>query len=141
LRTFHSEASARKWLHQQVQDHGLRFDLLGLGALVPEESVSVEDHESRFQEALQVWKQASSGWFCERGRTPEERGFIAVREGHVVGYGFVEADDLRGDLTSKEGQERLEALSFGLHPVAPSSTLDARLRAEMASNLTWVEAN
>ena len=57
-----------------------------------------------------------------------------------MGYGFVEADDLRGDLTSKEGQERLEALSFGLHPVAPSSTLDARLRAEMASNLTWVEA-
>ena len=24
----------RKWLHQQVQDHGPRFDLLGLGALV-----------------------------------------------------------------------------------------------------------
>ena len=140
LRTFHSEASARKWLHQQVQDHGLRFDLLGLGALVPEETVSVEEHEARFPEAMQAWKQAPSGWFCERGRTPDERGFIAVREGHVVGFGFVEADDLQGDLSSPEGQERLEALSFGLHPVAPSSTLDARLREEMASNLTWVEA-
>jgi DNA polymerase-3 subunit epsilon len=140
LRTFHSEASARKWLHQQVQDHGLRFDLMGLGALVPEETVSVEDHEARFQEAMRAWKQATSGWFCERGRTPDERGFIAVREGHVVGYGWVEADDLHGDLTTQEGQDRLEALSFGLHPVAPSSTLDARLREEMASNLTWVEA-
>ena len=85
-----------------MQDHGLRFDLLGLGALVPEETVSVEEHETRFPEAMQAWKQAPSGWFCERGRTPDERGFIAVREGHVVGYGFVEADDLQGDLASAE---------------------------------------
>ena len=34
----------------------------------------------------------------------------------------------------------LRDLSEGLHPVAPSSTLDARLREELLNNPTWIEA-
>ena len=61
-----------------------------------------------------------------------------MAEGHVRGCGFVEADDLSERLDTPEGQALLEALTSGLHPVAPSSTLDARLREEMARNPTWI---
>ena len=54
------------------------FDLLGLGALVPEETVSVKSTKSpRKPCGLEA---SAFGLVCERGRTPDERGFIAVRE-------------------------------------------------------------
>ena len=84
------------------------------------------------------WRNVASGWFVEAGRTSDERGLIAVVDGHVRGYGFVEAEDLAVDPSSTEGQERLRDLTPGLHPVAPSSTLDARLREEVQRNPSWV---
>ena len=60
--------------------------------------------------------------------------------GRPRGFGFVEAEDVDGKLDSHEAQGALRGLSEGLHPVAPSSTLDARLREELQTNHTWVEA-
>jgi len=80
------------------------------------------------------WRNVASGWFVEAGRSSDERGLIAVVEGHVRGYGFVEAEDVAVDPTSSEGQERLQNLTPGLNPVAPSSRLDARLREEAQRN-------
>ena len=97
-------------------------------------------HEVHFKKAFESWRNVASGWFVEAGRSPDERGIIAVREGHVRGYGFVEADDVAGQLNTHEKQGVLRNLSEGLHPVAPSSTLDARLREELLNNHTWVEA-
>jgi hypothetical protein len=50
----------------------------------------------------------------------------------------VEANDLNDRLRTAEGQDCLHELTQGLHPVAPSSTLDARLREEVLRNPTWV---
>lgn len=138
LKTFHSEANARKWLHLQVQEFHLRYDLLGLGAMVPEETVELAQHEAHFATAMEEWSKTVSGWFCERGRTPDERGLIAVKDGHVCGFGFVEADDLDGDLHGKKGQGRLAQLTQDLTPVAPSSKLDGRLREEWVRNPGWI---
>ena len=138
IRTFHSEASARAWLHEQVKVHSLNPEWLGLGAWSAADPVSQEVHEAHFEAALEDWRNVASGWFVESGRSPDERGLIAVVEGHVRGCGFVEADDLSERLDTPEGQALLEALTSGLHPVAPSSTLDARLREEMARNPTWI---
>ena len=138
VRTFHSEASARAWLHEQVAAHGLNPEWLGLGAWSSAEPVSPEVHEANFEAAMATWRDVASGWFIESGRTPDERGIIAVVEGHVRGYGFVEANDLNDHLRTAEGQGCLHELTQGLHPVAPSSTLDARLREEVLRNPTWV---
>ena len=111
---------------------------MGLGLkTIPSTS---EAHEVHFKKAFESWRNVASGWFVEAGRSPDERGIIAVREGHVRGYGFVEADDVAGQLNTHEKQGVLRNLSEGLHPVAPSSTLDARLREELLNNHTWVEA-
>ena len=140
IRTFHSEATARAWLHAQAREHELIPELLGLGAWSENEPVTAEAHEIHFKQAIESWRNVASGWFVEAGRTPNERGIIAVREGHVRGYGFVDADAVAGQLNSHEGQGALRELSEGLHPVAPSSTLDARLREELLNNHAWVEA-
>ncbi|MEE2919095.1 MAG: exonuclease domain-containing protein [Bacteroidota bacterium] len=140
LRTFHSEATARAWLHAQARDHQLNPEWLGLGAWTESAPVTADAHEIHFNKALESWRNLASGWFVEAGRTPDERGLIAVREGHVRGFGFVEAEDVDGKLDSHEAQGALRGLSEGLHPVAPSSTLDARLREELQTNHTWVEA-
>ena len=140
VRTFHSEATARAWLHAQAREHQLIPELLGLGAWTENEPVNAEAHEVHFKKAFESWRNLASGWFVEAGRSPDERGIIAVREGHVRGYGFVEADDVAGPLNTHEKQGVLRNLSEGLHPVAPSSTLDARLREELLNNHTWVEA-
>ena len=138
VRTFHSEASARAWLHEQVAAHDLNPEWLGLGAWSSAEPVPPEVHEANFEVAMATWRDVASGWFIESGRTPDERGIIAVVEGHVRGYGFVEANDLNDHLRTAEGQGCLHELTQGLHPVAPSSTLDARLREEVLRNPTWV---
>ena len=140
IRTFHSEATARAWLHAQARDHQLNPEWLGLGAWTESAPVTADAHEIHFNKALESWRNLASGWFVEAGRTPDERGLIAVREGHVRGFGFVEAEDVDGKLDSHEAQGALRGLSEGLHPVAPSSTLDARLREELQTNHTWVEA-
>lgn len=140
IRTFHSEATARAWLHAQAREHQLNPELLGLGAWTENDPITSAAHEDHFRTALESWRNVASGWFVEAGRTPDERGIIAVREGHVRGYGFVEADDVAGKLDTHEGQSALRDLSEGLHPVAPSSTLDARLREELLNNHTWIEA-
>jgi DNA polymerase-3 subunit epsilon len=140
IRTFHSEATARAWLHAQAREHQLNPELLGLGAWTENDPITSAAHEDHFRKALESWRNVASGWFVEAGRTPDERGIIAVREGHVRGYGFVEADDVAGKLDTHEGQSALRDLSEGLHPVAPSSTLDARLREELLNNHTWIEA-
>ena len=138
IRTFHSEATARAWLHAQARDHQLNPEWLGLGAWTESAPVTADAHEIHFNKALESWRNLASGWFVEAGRTPDERGLIAVREGHVRGFGFVEAEDVDGKLDSHEAQGALRALSEGLHPVAPSSTLDARLREELQTNHTWI---
>ena len=63
---------------------------------------------------------------------------IAVVDGHVRGYGFVEASDLHEELHTVTGQNCLHELAQGFHPVAPSSTLDARLREELGRNPSWI---
>ena len=117
VRTFHSEATARAWLHAQAREHQLIPELLGLGAWTENDPVNAEEHEVHFKKAFESWRNVASGWFVEAGRSPDERGIIAVREGHVRGYGFVEADDVAGQLNSHEGQGVLREPSEGLHPV------------------------
>ena len=141
VRTFHSEATARGWLHEQTLAHGLNSEWMGLGSWSSAEPVGENVHNTRFEEAMLEWKNVASGWFVEAGRTPDERGLIAVVDGHVRGYGYVEAEDLAVDPHSAEGQDRLNELTPGLHPVAPSSTLDARLREEVQRNPAWVALN
>ncbi len=139
IRTFHSEASARAWLHEQARDHDLNPEWLGLGRWDSTEPVSQEAHEANFDSAMTQWRNVVSGWFVESGRSRDERGIIAVIDGHVRGYGFVEASDLEELNPTEEGQSCLRELTLGLHPVAPSSTLDARLREQVMRNPTWVE--
>ena len=140
IRTFHSEASARAWLHAQTKAHELNPEWMGLGRLANAENISKSEHNKRFHEALSSWRNLASGWFVESGRTPDERGLIAVHNGHVVGYGFVEASDIAERLDTDEGQSCLRQLSENLWPVAPSSSLDARLREEVMRNPSWIEA-
>lgn len=141
IRTFHSEASARAWLFEQAQLHQLIPDLLGLGTLGGKANVTLEEHQTRFAQALETWNQGVSGWFILPGRSNDERGIIWVSQGHVRGLGFVEAEvldaDLDADIDSTEGMNRLAALSENLEPVAPSSTLDARLR-EALERHPWI---
>jgi DNA polymerase-3 subunit epsilon len=138
VRTFHSEAAARAWLHAQAQEHGLDPALLGLGVTPFTSEISEEAHRRNFERARTAWQDQPSGWFLLPGRDRTERGIVRVRQGHVSGYGFVEADDLPLRPTSAEGQRQLEALSAQLNPVAPSSTLDARLR-EAREREMWVD--
>jgi len=119
----------------------LNSEWMGLGSWSSAEPVGENVHNTRFEEAMLEWKNVASGWFVEAGRTPDERGLIAVVDGHVRGYGYVEAEDLAVDPHSAEGQDRLNELTPGLHPVAPSSTLDARLREEVQRNPAWVALN
>lgn len=140
IKTFHSEASARAWLHDQAKDFGLNPIYLGLGDLG--QSVTIEDdaHEAQFEQALLTWTKKKSGWFVERGRQPGERGLIQVEGNHVTGYGFIPANSLpQCPLHSPPGIQALVNLSTALSPVAPSSTLDARLPAEWETNSSWVE--
>lgn len=138
LRVFHSEASARAWLHEQAQRYGLNRECLGLGLWEQGDVVPDEQHEAQFALAMADWLMLPSGWFLERGRTSDERGLIAIDRGHVIGFGFVEADDVQHNPTTAKGQAALTALTDGLFPVAPSATLDARLRHEMATNPNWI---
>ncbi|MDA0728609.1 MAG: exonuclease domain-containing protein [Bacteroidetes bacterium] len=137
IRTFHSEASARAWLFEQARSHQLIPEMLGLGTLGGETDVTLEEHQVRFAQALESWKRGVSGWFILPGRSNDERGIIRVSQGHVSGFGFVEAVDLHGDFASTEGRIQLDALSENLEPVAPSSTLDARLRDALESH-PWI---
>ena len=139
VRTFHSEATARAWLHEQTLKHALNPEWMGLGSWSSAEPISKEIHNERMEVAMLEWGNVASGWFIEAGRSSDERGLIAVTTGHVSGYGFIEADDIAVDPDSGEFQERLQQLTSGLEPVAPSSTLDARLREEIRKNPTWVE--
>ena len=138
VRTFHSEASARAWLHAQVREHGLNPECLGLGTWSDVDSVTPAAHEANFKTAMAEWREVPSGWFVEPGRSADERGVIAVVDGHVRGYGFVEASDLHEELHTATGQKCLHELAQGFHPVAPSSTLDARLREELGRNPRWI---
>ena len=138
VRTFHSEASARAWLHAQVREHGLNPECLGLGTWSDVDSVTPATHEANFKTAMAEWRKVPSGWFVEPGRSADERGVIAVVDGHVRGYGFVEASDLHEELHTATGQNCLHELAQGFHPVAPSSTLDARLREELGRNPSWI---
>ena len=138
VRTFHSEASARAWLHAQVREHGLNPECLGLGTWSDVDSVTPATHEANFKTAMAEWRKVPSGWFVEPGRSADERGVIAVVDGHVRGYGFVEASDLHEELHTATGQKCLHELAQGFHPVAPSSTLDARLREELGRNPSWI---
>jgi len=138
VRTFHSEASARAWLHAQVREHGLNPECLGLGTWSDVDSVTAATHEANFKTAMAEWREVPSGWFVEPGRSANERGVIAVVDGHVRGYGFVEASDLHEELHTVTGQKCLHELAQGFHPVAPSSTLDARLREELGRNPSWI---
>ena len=138
VRTFHSEASARAWLHAQVREHGLNPECLGLGTWSDVDSVTPATHEANFKTAMAEWREVPSGWFVEPGRSADERGVIAVVDGHVRGYGFVEASDLHEELHTATGQKCLHELAQGFHPVAPSSTLDARLREELGRNPSWI---
>ena len=65
IRTFHSEASARAWLHEQVKVHDLNPEWLGLGAWSAADPVSQEVHEAHFEAALEDWRNVASGWFVE----------------------------------------------------------------------------
>ena len=138
VRTFHSEASARAWLHAQVREHGLNPECLGLGTWSDVDSVTPATHEANFKTAMAEWREVPSGWFVEPGRSADERGVIAVVDGHVRGYGLVEASDLHEELHTVTGQKCLHELAQGFHPVAPSSTLDARLREELGRNPSWI---
>jgi hypothetical protein len=140
IKTFHSEASARAWLHEQAKVFGLNPICLGLGDLGQSSTVEDDVHEAHFEQALMTWTKKKSGWFVERGRQPGERGLIQVEGNHVTGYGFVPASRLpECPLNSPAGIETLSRLSSALSPVAPSSTLDARLPSEWETNPSWVE--
>ena len=140
IKTFHSEASARTWLHEQVLSHGLNPAYLGLGNLGGDVPCTDDEHAQRFESAMALWRSTKSGWFVERGRTIGERGLIQVVDNHVTGCGFVDASALpEGPLDTEQGCQALAALSQGLQPVAPSSKLDARLGMEWATNPSWLE--
>lgn len=140
IRTFHSEASARAWLHEQAKTYDLDPQLLGLGSIQGREIPSLETHQDNFQLAIADWQDLPEGWFIEPGRSPVERGLIAVKNGHVHAYGFVDADDIGSDVLSHEGQQCLRELTQNLEAVAPSSALDARLREQYATNAGWIPA-
>ena len=54
IRTFHSEATARAWLHAQAREHQLIPELLGLGAWTENDPVNLEAHEAHFKKALNL---------------------------------------------------------------------------------------
>ena len=139
IKTFHSEASARTWLHEQVLSHGLNPAYLGVGNLGGDVPCTDDEHAQRFESAMALWRSTKSGWFVERGCTSGERGLIQVVDNHVTGCGFVDASALpEGPLDTVQGCQALAALSQGLQPVAPSSKLDARLGMEWSTNPSWV---
>ena len=63
LRVFHSEASARAWLHEQAQHYGLSRECLGLGLWEQGDVVPDEQHEAQFARAMADWLTLPSGWF------------------------------------------------------------------------------
>ena len=121
IRTFHSEASARTWLHEQVLSHGLNPAYLGLGNLGGEVPCTDDEHTQRFESAMALWRSTKSGWFVERGRTSGERAWPHSSRGQprhrmrVCGCIRV----ARGPLDTVQGCQALAALSQGLSLLPP----------------------
>lgn len=107
-RVFHSIGAAREWLLRAIHVHGLPIDLCGIQS----------GHPLPPPEALQVGIQA----VCDelqpegglrivtgQGRDRNERSFIAIQSGRLLGYGYLEAFE---HLTSREDLEaRLQPVS------------------------------
>jgi DNA polymerase III subunit epsilon len=67
------------------------------GACVGEEPAT--DYNSRVEQALTVLQRCISGNFLviEPGRQPGEYAVVGVRDGHCLGYGYIDADEAAPD--------------------------------------------
>ncbi|MCK4676628.1 MAG: GIY-YIG nuclease family protein [Bacteroidales bacterium] len=104
LTTFTNQLSAKEFLFNLVEEHGLCQKLCGLyktqhacfhyhikqcnGACIGKETP--DNYNLRVEESIKPYKFDQSNFIIiDRGRTNEERALVAVKNGKYVGFGFV----------------------------------------------------
>lgn len=94
IKSFPTPSEAREWIIAFARKHDLDFRLLGLDAISSDAALpDVNEHNQKILSAIEEEKSTELSLLLEgKGRTHEERSFIYVDQGKIVGYGFFPGD-------------------------------------------------
>jgi len=94
VKSFPTPTEAKDWVVNLAQNHNLDFRLLGLDAIDSKSQLpDVAEHNSLVIHALKSMKELDLTLLLEgRGRTRDERSFVYVDEGKIIGFGFTPRD-------------------------------------------------